>query len=152
MKTTKRFDMAVQKLYTAFHENTLNPECCTACAVGNILDNNDVWKNFTDCHGSSKLTYVGQVNEAFGKRFNGYTPAELLNIEAIFLGACGFKLPLMQGSKRPINPTDPNILFNGLEATIDYLCRIDGIENIMDYSKIFIEEVLKKNETTSQVA
>ena len=45
MKTTKRFDLAIQKLYQAFHNNTLNPDDCKLCAVGNILDNNDNWKH-----------------------------------------------------------------------------------------------------------
>jgi len=137
MKTTKRFEIAVQKLYTAFNNDTLNPECCTACAVGNILDNTDAWKNFTDCHGSVKLNYVGQVNQAFGKRFNGYTPLELLNIEAVFLNACGYQLPLVRNSNRPKNATNSEMLFNGLDSVIAHLCKLDGISNIMDYSNVF---------------
>ena len=61
-------ERALSKLNTAFYDNTLHPECCIACAVGNICDNRDAWKHFTDVHGSLKLNYVGQVNEAFGKR------------------------------------------------------------------------------------
>ena len=40
MKTTKRLEAALIKLYNAYHNNKLNPEDCTACAVGNILDKN----------------------------------------------------------------------------------------------------------------
>ena len=46
--SSSRFNSAIQKLYVAFHGDTLHPECCNQCAVGNILDNNDFWKNFSD--------------------------------------------------------------------------------------------------------
>ena len=94
MKTSARLEQAISKLYTAFHNNTLNPECCKSCAVGNILDNTDTWKHLTEGHGSLNLTYVGKVNEAFGRKLNGYSPLELLKIEAAFLSGCGYKLPL----------------------------------------------------------
>src|SRR5690606_19526586 len=80
MMTTKRFEKAVTKLYKAFHDDKLNPECCKQCAVGNICDNFDAWRYFTDSHGGTTLNYVGKVNEAFGKRINGYLPSELLKI------------------------------------------------------------------------
>ncbi len=82
--TTKRFDEALKKLYVAFHNDTLNPEDCKQCAVGNILDNNDSWRHMTDLHGSNRLSYVGLVHQNLGRRFNGYSPIELLKIEASF--------------------------------------------------------------------
>ena len=33
MKTTSRFNNAINKLYVAFHNKHLNPEDCTMCAV-----------------------------------------------------------------------------------------------------------------------
>lgn len=137
MKSTNRFDTAISKLYNAFHNNQLNPECCLQCAVGNILDNKDQWKHMTDAHGSTTLNYVGKVNQAFGKRFNGYTPHELLTIEAKFLSGCGYQLPLFKNSKRPADSSSKEILFNGLSKAIEYLCQLDGIPNVMDYSKLF---------------
>ncbi|UKM66286.1 Na(+)-translocating NADH-quinone reductase subunit F [Flavobacteriaceae bacterium GSB9] len=137
MKTVSRFDKAIKKLYSAFHNDTLNPECCKQCAVGNILDNMESWKHFSDDHGSLKLNYIGQVNQAFGKRFNGYTPVELLNIEHNFLKACGYQLPYQHSNFKPKNPTDKNVLFDGLVAVITYLCKLDGIPNVMDYYKLF---------------
>ncbi|MFD2890743.1 Na(+)-translocating NADH-quinone reductase subunit F [Flavobacterium chuncheonense] len=135
MKTTERFDLAIKKLYTAFHNNTLNPECCKYCAVGNILDNNDFWKFFSDAHGSVQLNYLGLVIQNLGRRFNGYTPAELLQIEATFLEACGYKLPLRQlYHKKAI---DKNKLFDGLESVLTLLCKLDHIDNIMDCYTIF---------------
>ncbi|MBD0832418.1 Na(+)-translocating NADH-quinone reductase subunit F [Aestuariibaculum sediminum] len=138
MKTLNtRLDNAIKKLYTAFHNNTLHPECCKQCAVGNILDNSDSWKHFSDEHGSTKLNYVGRVNEAFGKRFNGYTPSELLQIEVTFLKACGYQLPIHYKNTKPDTPTDKDVLFNGLQAVIEFLCKLDNNLNVMDYTKIF---------------
>ncbi len=137
MKTTQRLDNALKKLYKAFHEDTLHPECCKQCAVGNILDNTDGWKYLTDLHGSVVLNYVGMVNQNFGRKLNGYTPMELLQIEAEFLKGCGYSLPLDPNRKKPKNPTDQETLFNGLCKTVEFLCKLDGVENVLDYSKLF---------------
>lgn len=137
MNTTVRFEKAVKKLYTAFHNDQLNPECCQQCAVGNILDRADYWKNISDDHGSLQLNYVGLVNQKFGKRFNGYTPSELLQIEAAFLRGCGYSLPLHHKGFRPSDPQDKEVLFNGLCEVISCLCRLDGIDDVMDYSILF---------------
>jgi len=136
MKSLKRFEAAIKKLYTAFHNNTINPECCKQCAVGNILDNTDSWKYLLDEHGSTKLSYIGRVHQNLGRRFNGYSPMELLTIESIFLQACGYKLPLHHKNDRPINIKDKEVLFKGFYAVISYLCKIEDITNIMDYSKL----------------
>ncbi|TXE09334.1 Na(+)-translocating NADH-quinone reductase subunit F [Gelidibacter salicanalis] len=137
MNTSYRLEQAIKKLYTAFHANTLHPECCQQCAVGNILDNTDAWKHLSDQHGSSRLNYVGIVHQNLGRKFNGYSPLELLNIEATFLRACGYSLPLQKHGKKPKKPQDKHLLFEGLSATISYLCALDGVENVMDYSKLF---------------
>ena len=137
MKTSARFDNAIEKLYKAFHNHTLNPEDYKQCAVGNILDNTDSWKHLSDHHGSLQLNYIGLVNQKFGKRFNGYSPLEILQIEATFLKACGYELPLHHKNTKPNNPRDKECLFNGLSEVIKYLCELDNIENIMDYSKLF---------------
>ncbi len=137
MKTTARFDNAIEKLYKAFHNHTLNPEDCKQCAVGNILDNTDSWQHLSDHHGSLQLNYVGLVNQKFGRRFNGYSPLEILQIEATFLKACGYQLPLHHKNTKPDNPRDTECLFNGFCEVVKYLCKLDTIENVMDYSKLF---------------
>lgn len=137
MNTSSRLEKAISKLYNAFHNNTLHPECCQQCAVGNILDNKDAWKHLSDNHGSINLNYVGMVNQKFGKRFNGYTPYELLQIEATFLTGCGYSLPLHYAGKKPKNPQDKDTLFNALSETVKFLCELDGVKNVMDYSKLF---------------
>ncbi len=137
MRTSERFDQALNKLYNAFHQGTLNPECCNHCAVGNICDNRDAWKNFTDSHGSTRLNYVGIVNENFGRTFNGYRPSELLKIEAAFLKGCGYSLPFSQRGRRPRNRRSKEMLFNGLSAAVAYLCQLEGIADVMDCSELF---------------
>ncbi|WP_298554847.1 Na(+)-translocating NADH-quinone reductase subunit F [uncultured Algibacter sp.] len=137
MKTTSRIESAIKKLYIAFHNNTLNPECCKQCAVGNILDNTDSWKHLSDFHGNLKLNYVGIIHQNLGRKFNGYSPLDLLKIEASFLQGCGFQLPLHHKNFKPKNPTDKDILFNGLSEVIKLLCELDGVANVMDYTKLF---------------
>jgi len=137
MKTSPRLDNALRKLYKAFHDGTLHPECCKSCAVGNILDNTDSWKHLTDVHGSKVLNYVGRVHQNLGRKFNGYTPYQLLQIEAIFLEGCGYGGCLDRTCKKPEDPTNKETLFNGLCAVVAFLCELDGISNIMDYSKLF---------------
>ena len=135
-----RLDIALSKLYKAFTEERLNPECCTACAVGNICDNRDAWKHFTDAHGSTKLNYVGQVNEVLGKRINGYLPSELLKTEALFLEACSFELPIQKGNFKPKTITN-QMLFNGLCAVISYLCALDNISDVTDFTLVFERQI-----------
>lgn len=137
MKNSSRFDNAINKLYLAFHSGLLNPECCNHCAVGNICDNHDSWKHLTDRHGSTVLNYVGLVNEAFGKKISGYMPSELLQIEAEFLKACGYSLPLDYRGTRPTNPTSKETLFKGLCATVSFLCHLEDVADVMDYSQLF---------------
>jgi len=134
---TQRLEKALVKLYNAFHNDELNPECCSACAVGNILDKDDSWREFSITHGSLKLTHIGSVYEKAGKTFNGYSPLEILQIEKVFLEACGFKLPLCYYNPKPKDPRNKEILFNGLSAVVNLLCDLDNVSNVMGYSKIF---------------
>lgn len=141
---TPRFEAAINKLYSAYHSNSLNPECCKQCAVGSILDKQDSWRHLSDKHGSLELNYVGLVHQRIGRRFNGYTPQELLLIEAAFLKACGFKIPLRYENAKPnLNATDA--LFDGLCAVIELLCKLDGIPNIMDYKLMLRIDKVGKN-------
>ncbi len=132
-----RLEKAIQKLYVAFHNDQLHPECCQQCAVGNMLDNKDAWKHLSDAHGSLHLNYLGLVHQNLGRKFNGYSPMELLQIEATFLKGCGYSLPLNYKGKKPKNPKSKEVLFNGLCDTVAFLCRLDDVDNVMDYSKLF---------------
>ncbi|WP_179343854.1 Na(+)-translocating NADH-quinone reductase subunit F [Winogradskyella ursingii] len=131
MITSKRFNLAVQKLYSAFHNNTLNPEDCKHCAVGNILDNISQWEYLSEKHGTTRLSYIGMLNQKLGRRFNGYSPMELLQVETAFLKGCGYKFIKNNRLQKPKNFKDNDILFNGLSEVIAVLCRLDNIENVM---------------------
>ena len=137
MNTPKRLEQAITKLYIAFHTNTLHPECCKSCAVGNILNNTDAWKHLSDAHGSVQLNYIGKVHQGLGRKFEGYSPQELLQVEAVFLNACGYSLPLNHKGVKPLNPNNKEGLFIGLSETVAFLCQLDGVTNVMDYSKLF---------------
>jgi hypothetical protein len=140
MKTSPRLEAAITKIYNAFHNNELNPECCKQCAVGNILDKTDSWKHLSDDHGSVQLNYVGKVHQTLGRKFNGYTPLELLQIETIFLEACGYELPINYKNKKPKDTDNKEVLFKGVQAVIAFLCKLDNTPNVMDYSKLFVFE------------
>ncbi len=144
MTTSIRFDNAINKLYNAFHESSLNPDDCKQCAIGNILDHTDRWKHLTDQHGTTKLNYVGLVHQNLGRKFNGYTPIELLHIESAFLKGCGYYLTQQNRLYKPKNINN-NVLFNGLCEVVIELCRLDGIPNIMDCSVLFKFEIDKKD-------
>ncbi|SFZ93753.1 hypothetical protein SAMN05428642_103313 [Flaviramulus basaltis] len=143
MKTSIRLEEALSKLYIAFHNDELYPECCKQCAVGNILNNTDSWKHLSDHHGSTTLNYIGKVHQTLGRKFNGYSPLELLQIESIFLKACGYKLPLHYKNEKPKILSNKENLFKGLSEVIKFLCTLDGIDNVMDYTKLF---KFKKNQ------
>ena len=118
LKTTKRFDEAVKKLYNAFHENRLNAMDPCACAVGNLCDNSSGW-----C-----LNYA--TNEA---KNTGYSVKELTNVENIFMYG-------KQWTPYDINSKNKELVFEALCAVIEYLCQLDNIPNIMDYKKLFETE------------
>lgn len=135
IRTTKRFNRAIEKLYAAFHDGSLNPECCRQCAVGNICDNTDTWKHLTTAHGSGKLSYLGYLNETLGRKIYGFKPSELLKIETAFLKACGYAIPFKK-STGP-NKLTKDHLFDGLVAAVDALCEIENIPSVMDCGILF---------------
>lgn len=131
MNLPARLEAALMKLYRAFNEQQLHPEDACRCAVGNILDGKDFWKHLSDDHGSIKLNYVGNFHESLGRRFQGYKPSELLQIEASFLNGCGYGLPLHHSGQKPNDPTDPELLFNGLVSVIATLSKLEGIDDLL---------------------
>ncbi|MDN3641799.1 Na(+)-translocating NADH-quinone reductase subunit F [Lutimonas halocynthiae] len=137
MQLPYRLEMALEKLYKAFYNDELDPENCCHCAVGNICDNVDAWKHLTDIHGSITLNYLGRLNQTMGKKINGYSPLELLSIEAVFLKACGYRLSSRNRLIKPAKIIDHEMMFKGLCAAIDYLCALDNVENVMELYKRF---------------
>ena len=125
MKTTERFDKAVTKLYNAFHNGELNAVDCKACAVGNICDNTGEWRCYARFDTCDRRIIIS--SEILPKKISkyGYNKRELATIEMLFLKACGFKKGIDEEQ------------FNGLCAVIEYLCELDNIPNVMDYTKLF---------------
>lgn len=132
-----RLEAALMKLYQAFNADELHPEDACRCAVGNLLNQKDYWKHLSDDHGSLKLNSVGELHQNLGRKFEGYTPKELLQIEAAFLKGCGYSLPLSHKGRRPEYPTHPDTLFNGLSEVIHTLCHLEGIENLWELNLRF---------------
>jgi hypothetical protein len=137
---THRLEQSLTKLYHAYHNDLLEPECSCGCAVGNILNRTDAWKHLSDEHGSLNLNYVGKVHEMLGRTFGGYKPSELLLIESTFLEACGYQTPLRHNHKKPTNPTDKDLQFSGLCAVASLLCAMDNVPDAMKLNNIFERE------------
>lgn len=126
----KRFTDAVSKLYNAFHENKLDQYYCTACAVGNICDGNDSWAHLIGVgavftHGKKSSFFENLVHNEHTLK-TGYSLFELSTIESVFMTAAFTNRKEHQ--------------FKGLCAVIEYLCELDNIQNIMDFTSLFETE------------
>jgi hypothetical protein len=134
-KHSERFTNAVTKLYNDFHKGKLNAFDCEACAVGSICDNSSSWANYywmTDTSGGVlRQTFFEDKTEKV--LHTNYSVEELSNLELIFLNS--FEL-----SSKDRNGKDKEQQFKGLCAVVEYLCELEGIPNIMDYTSLFETE------------
>lgn len=137
MTHSNRFNNAISKLYKAFTSQQLEPECACKCAVGTLLDGKDQWKHLTKAHGSTELSYVGKVHERLGRKFAGYSPLELLQIEEVFLKGCGYKVPLDYQNKTKRKKLDASAQFDGLCAVIQLLCQLDQVKDVLYIQGLF---------------
>jgi len=127
----KRFTDAVSKLYNAFHENRLNPNDACACAVGNMCDNDSRWSKLVGMYGSGEVSDNAE-DVIYGRKLTdrtGYNPIEIVTIEKVFLRACGWRYSN--------NHRDKNLQFKGLCAVVKYLCELDNVSNVMDFTSLF---------------
>lgn len=127
METTERFEKAIRTLYTAFHNETLNYGSCSACAVGNMLGHSS-WRGGSGMH---YIAFKGGLRKIRlnGKNNSGYSLEELSEVERLFILA-----------HKKSYANDENLKeeqFNGVCAVIEYLSKLDGIPNPMDYTKLF---------------
>lgn len=123
-----RLENAITKLYTAFHEGKLNSFECNACAVGTICDGSSLWANARMNGVNSSWNYKEPTAFKIAKKA-GYSLLEIEKIEQIFI------------KKVPFNKrTDKEIQLKGLCAVVEYLCELDNIPNVMDYTKLFETE------------
>ncbi len=143
MKTTKRLTKAITKLYNAFHNGELDAMDCQHCAVGNLCNNTDDW--------AKSLCLIGErIPSLESISMTGYSPKEINNIECQFIYGLNsyqyqIELPLFRNAisnkkvKKGFYTKEEQkaLQFKGLEAVIKYLCELDGIDNVMDYTKVF---------------
>lgn len=139
MKLPIRLENAITKLYTAFHSGLLQATNCTMCAVGNICDNSMGWSwNFGHDTKTNNniLELIKEYNNGGRETFfqNGYSGLELHTIEKIFLES-------LIGSDVTIKENQ----FKGLCAVVEYLCELDNIPNVMDYTKLFERKMKNLN-------
>jgi hypothetical protein len=135
MKLPIRLENAITKLYTAFHEGKLEAEDCQRCAVGNMCDGNGTWWNIIQSARPKgydsylvkckmPLSFVPLENDVM--KATGYSSVELAKIESLFM------LETIEETKET--------QFKGLCAVVEYLCELDSIPNVMDYTKLFETE------------
>jgi len=124
----KRFTEAVSKLYNAFHGNRLNAWNCEACAVGNICNNNTSWAVVVTPGASKEFGNIQDGEKLISQ--TGYSTKELFTIEEIFLASFdGFR-----------DGKNKDKQFKGLCAVVKYLCELDNIPKIMDFTSLFETE------------
>lgn len=125
MKTTKRFDNAVTKLYNAFHNGELNWSDCRKCVIGVLCNGDRRWHQVLNSGNVYLKNYTGELKQLIDR--TGYNTSDLAKIEQLFLTyATG------------VGQTEDN--YKGLCAVVEYLCELDNIPNVMDYTKLFETE------------
>ena len=126
----KRFTDAVTKLYNAFHKGKLSQSDCKYCAVGNICDGNDSWAGVVGVGSvfarEKTASFFEDLKHNEVTLNTGYSLFELSSIESFFMNAA------LTDSKE--------YQFKGLCAVIEYLCELDNIPNIMDFTSLFETE------------
>lgn len=132
MKLPIRLENAITKLYTAFHENRLNGVDCRACAVGNICNNSPEW-----WYGENNNHFMDRDIPIKVQQKVGYSDLELCTIEYLFLFGKRKKTDITHFDNTLV---DKETQFKGLCAVVEYLCELDNIPNVMDYTKLFETE------------
>ncbi|MGB2525664.1 Na(+)-translocating NADH-quinone reductase subunit F [Flagellimonas sp. SN16] len=134
--STERFEKAVTKLYRAFHEGTLNAFSCEACAVGNIAGGKG-WSGLAVPERVNVLKHDymqivnkgGDIDDYNYPEGLEYSPSALYQVELRFL-------TVWEDAKNP-DGRNKELQFKGLCAVVEYLCELDNIPNVMDYSSLF---------------
>lgn len=125
MKHSERFTNAVTKLYNAFHNGTLDFGYCAHCAVGSIVGHSDWHMN---CPMNVWKGVFKEIDKCYINNNNsGYSLKELYEVEKRFILAFDNYTQIDNKEKQ----------FKGLCAVIEYLCQLEGIPNVMDYTKLF---------------
>lgn len=150
MEHSNRFKQAVTKLYNAFHSGELNAFDCEKCAVGNICNGRKEWAQSSSVF-FIKSEYKGECKTVIDR--TGYSAIELFKIERLFMHGklVGDNLKQKRSKYSDLISSHSAYFecnyeklkeqqFYGLLAVIEYLCELECIPNIMDYSKLFYTE------------
>lgn len=136
----KRYDEAVNTLYKAFNEDTLDAFNCEACAIGSLVGEKEC--RFWSMHAYDLFKGIESLKNRSvynPPKHKDYSEEELFNIEEIFL---------TEWEKNRSNDGEDKVIqFNGLMAVIGYLAELDNIESIETQYKQFVE-VLNRKELT----
>lgn len=136
MKTTERFDKAVTKLYNAFHNNSLNAMDCAMCAVGNMCDNNPDWAFTYKTNTGYSAKEIKNIEQLFMHGYNINTEKHIQLEKSFSFSGTGFGWD----AKDVKCTTNKHLVFIALCAVVEYLCELDNIPNVMDYTKLFETE------------
>lgn len=132
--TSNRFNNAVTKLYNAFHNGELISMDCAKCAVGSIVGGSG-WSTLTwrfidfPQHDLEDIPNILKT---------GYSAKELREVERIFM--FGYSTQKTYGSGVYRTKETKEDQFIGLCHVVEYLCELEGIPNVMDYTKLFETE------------
>lgn len=126
---TERFNNAVTKLYTAFHEGTLDYGLCQKCAVGTILGHG-TWLFNSPSTIWARMKGRELTDMTLRNNNSGYNLKELVKVEKVFILA-------FKNSK---NPSNKESQFKGLCAVIEYLAKLDNIPNPFNFDNLFNQD------------
>ncbi len=152
LKAPERFENAVTKLYEAYHNGNLQKANCSCCAVGNLLNGYIGWYEIF-CDGRIRIKKESLYKEEIEKiEITGYSWREMAMVEKLFeLNTIydHFKhgVGRVYLSDEYVNITPEQYKqdqFKGLEAVVIYLCKLDNLPNIMDYTSLFSTETKKE--------
>lgn len=131
MKTSERFNRALNRLVKAYMNDTLNAGKCTACAVGSMCGGDSEWRyavwaeDVSGCGRTQRTCNSYHIPSEYDLlrsikriKLTGYTPHQLALVENAFMNHC-------------ISP------FRGLMAVVDVLCEIEGINDPSPYKEMF---------------
>lgn len=143
-KLPKRFTGAMIKLYNAFHNNKLDAYDCEMCAVGSLVGHYMWYGLSINLDDPSQEDYMVIQTDEFimgGKNESEYSLLELKNIEILFIKEFQ-KNKIKDGRHKESQ-------FNGLCAVIEYLCELDNIPSVLDYTSLF--EFNENNEPKNEL-
>lgn len=139
---TNRFNQAIDKLVTAFFNETLMKGECDKCAVGNIVGNR-YWSDvFLTSLGLQRKKNLNVANSEIVRRGvdhirkTGYSVDEMARIEFTFEQNTTYTTKCLEEAEISRDDLIQD-QFNGLCAVVELLCEMEGITDAQHYKNIF---------------